>query len=123
MMYDTHPDNISKELSQRDQLSNTDWFGIFIDAYRDGINGVGFIVTPAGIQFDAKYSAFGEDDNWDAVWESHAQITTQGWVAEIKTPYSAIRFPKVTEQLWHVNFGRRITRTQEKIFWSSIDPE
>ena len=118
MLYDTKPDSILKELSQRDQFGNTDWFGIFLDPYRDGINGVSFIVTPAGVQFDAKYSVFGEDENWDAVWESAANITDKGWIVEMKIPYSAIRFPDVREQTWHVNFGRMIRRKQQKSFWS-----
>lgn len=123
MMYDTKPDSILQELSQRDQFGNTDWFGIFIDPYRDGINGVSFIVTPAGVQFDAKYSDFGEDSNWDAVWESQTAINAEGWVAEFKIPYSAIRFPKTETQTWHVNFGRLIQREQQKSFWSEIDPQ
>jgi hypothetical protein len=123
VMYDSKPDSILQELSQRDQLGNTDWFGVFLDPYRDGINGVSFIVTPAGVQFDAKYSDFGEDENWDAVWVSQTTINSQGWVAELKIPYSAIRFPKTQMQTWHLNFGRLLRREQQKSFWSEIDPQ
>ena len=122
-LYDSQPDSISKELSQRDQLLNTDWFGIFLDPYRDGINGVSFILTPAGVQFDAKYSTFGEDESWDAVWEAEAQITEDAWVAEFKIPYSAIRFPKQEQQTWGINFGRSIARLGEQYFWSEVNPE
>lgn len=121
--YDTQPDSILKELSQRDNLGNTDWAGIFIDTYRDGINGVGFIVTPANVQFDAKYSTFGEDEGWDAVWESKTSITPDGWIAEIKIPYSAIRFPKEDNQVWHINFMRMIKRKQERSTWNPLDPQ
>ncbi len=117
------PDSILMELSERDDFGNTDWFGLFIDSYRDGINGVSFIVTPANVQFDAKYSTFGEDENWDAVWESRTSINAEGWVAELHIPYSAIRFPKTNEQTWHINFGRLIQRSQQKSFWSKIDPQ
>lgn len=121
--WDTEPGDIKKELTQRDQFGNTDWFGAFIDSYQDGLNAIGFIVTPAGVQFDAKYSVFGEDTGWDAVWESAAAITPTGWIAEIKIPYSAIRFPKTDTQTWHINFGRQIQRLQQKSFWSPIDPK
>ncbi len=123
MLHDTNPDSILQQLSQRDEFGNTDWFGVFIDAYRDGINGVSFIVTPSEVQFDAKYSAFGEDSNWDAVWESKTRITSEGWVAEMKIPYAAIRFPDTQEQTWHINFGRLIGRGKEKSFWNQIDPQ
>lgn len=122
-LYDSQPDSVAKELSQRDRLLNTDWFGVFLDPYQDGINGVSFILTPSGVQFDAKYSTFGEDTSWDAVWEGEAQITEDGWVAEFKIPYSAIRFPKVDRQTWSINFGRRIARLGEKYFWSEVNPE
>ncbi|HQU60201.1 MAG TPA: DUF5916 domain-containing protein, partial [Saprospiraceae bacterium] len=122
-LYDSRPDSILKELSERDNLGNTDWFGVFIDAFRDGINGFGFIVTPNGVQFDAKYSTFGEDEAWDGIWESRASLSDDGWVAEIKLPYAAIRFPDVAEQTWHINFGRFIGRSQEKSFWNTIDPK
>ncbi len=122
-MFDTAVDSIQKELSERDELGNTEWFGVFIDAYRDGINGFEFIVTPSNVQFDAKASVSGEDTNWDAVWESSVSINSEGWVAEIRIPYSAIRFPDIDEQLWHINFGRKMARNQEKSFWSEVDPE
>lgn len=121
--YDTNPDSILQELSQRDNLGNTDWVGVFIDTYRDGINGVSFIVTPANVQFDAKYSTFGEDEGWDAVWESKTKITPDGWIAEIKIPYSAIRFPKMDNQVWHLNFMRMIKRKQERSTWNALDPQ
>lgn len=122
-MYDVQPDSIQKELSERDDLRNTEWFGVVIDAYRDGINGFGFLITPSNVQFDTKYSTFGEDESWDGVWESNVSINSEGWVAEMLIPYSAIRFPDTEEQLWHINFGRKVARSQEKSWWSEVDPQ
>jgi len=121
-MYDPDSKKIPTQFSQRDGIGNADWFGVFLDAYRDGINGVSFIVTSSNSQFDAKYSTFGEDEGWDAVWESQVQITSDGWVAELRIPYSAIRFPEIDEQTWHINFGRMDQQLQEKGFWSEINP-
>ena len=122
MLYDSQPDSILREVRQRDNIGNSDWFGIFLDPYQDGINGVSFIVSAAGTQFDAKYSVFGEDENWDAVWKSAIQYTAEGWVIELRIPYSAIRFPNIAEQVWGLNFGRMIRRDLEKSFWSAVDP-
>jgi len=126
---DSHPDSILNELSQRDRLGNTDWFGVIIDAYQDGINGVEFILTPAGIQFDAKFSGipsglsdYTEDVTWDAVWSSAAKITTNGWVCEMKIPYSALRFKTQQNQNWNINFFRNIRRSREKSSWNTILP-
>ena len=52
MLYDSSPDSIMTELSLRDNIGNADWFGVFIDAYRDGNNGVGFMVTASNVQTD-----------------------------------------------------------------------
>ncbi|PSR15130.1 MAG: hypothetical protein DA408_01420 [Bacteroidetes bacterium] len=122
-IYDDQPDRILRELSERDNLGNTDWFGVVIDAYRDGINGFGFIVTASNVQLDTKYSSQGEDDNWDAVWESNVNINEEGWVVEMRIPYAALRFPSLDEQLWHLNFVRQVARTKEKSFWSEVNPQ
>ena len=116
-------DSVSTELSARDNMGNVDWFGVFIDSYMDGINGFEFIVTAAGVQWDAKASNNGEDDEWDAIWESAVSVNADGWVAEMKIPYSAVRFPNKEAQTWHINFGRKTARSQEKTFWSEIDPK
>jgi len=34
MMYDTAPDSILQQVTQRDEIGNSDWFGIFIDPYK-----------------------------------------------------------------------------------------
>ncbi|MEZ4986006.1 MAG: DUF5916 domain-containing protein [Saprospiraceae bacterium] len=122
-LMDARPDSIQKELSERDNIANADFFGVVFDAYRDGINGFEFITTAANVQFDAKISNMGEDESWDAVWDSAVSIDDNGWVVEMFIPYSAIRFPEQEEHLWHFNIIRRITRVQEKSFWNEVDPE
>ncbi|NNE56403.1 MAG: hypothetical protein HKN32_10310, partial [Flavobacteriales bacterium] len=91
--------------------------------FQDGINGFEFITTPAGVQFDALISTFGEDSNWNAVWQCETSITDEGWFVEMKIPYSAIRFPSKPEQTWDVNAFRTIRRLREQSFWNFVDPE
>ena len=123
LMHDSAPDSILSQLSARDQLENTDFFGFWISSFRDGINAFEFFVTPAGIQLDAQVSTFGEDFNWNAVWQCNTSITEHGWIAEFKIPYSALRFPDQEEQVWDVNFTRVIRRHREQSFWRTIDPK
>ncbi|NEM96126.1 DUF5916 domain-containing protein [Pontibacter burrus] len=122
VMQDAAPDSIFKSLSQRDDLGNADWFGVFLDTYKDEINGYGFFITPAGVQLDARYSATGEDFSWNAVWESSTSIQGNKWVAEFKIPYSAIRFSARPEQLWGLNFMRNRQATRQGYFWNHVDP-
>lgn len=116
-------DSILRELTERDNIGNSDWFGFVVDTYRDELNGFEFIVTAAGVQFDAKLSAFGEDDRWNAVWYSETTLTEHGWYCEMKIPYSAIRFPKEEVQDWNINIIRNIRRLRQKVFWNEIDPK
>jgi hypothetical protein len=122
VMHDVSQDSIFREMSRRDDLGNTDWFGVFFDTYKDQINGFGFIVSPAGVQFDARYSSNGEDESWNAVWESSTSLQGTDWVAELKIPYSAIRFGSKEEQLWGLNFMRNRQSTREAFFWNHVEP-
>jgi len=122
-MYDAAPDSIRRGLAGRDQIGDASYIGIFIDAYQSGLNGESFIVTSAGVQFDAKYSENGEDENWNSVWKSSVQFTDEGWTAEMRIPFSALRFPKKNVQNWWVNFQRRDRRIGEESWWKHVDPE
>ncbi len=121
-MHDDEADKILKELSVRDRFNNTDWFGITLDTYQDGLNAFAFIVTAAGVQQDIKYSGGFQDSNWDAVWSSEVLIHENGWNAEIFIPYSAIRFPNTDIQKWNLQLGREIRREREQCYWNPIDP-
>ncbi|MBI9067452.1 MAG: carbohydrate binding family 9 domain-containing protein [Salinivirgaceae bacterium] len=119
-LYDNKPDSIMKQLVNRDEVGQADFFGISIDPFNDGLNGYTFIVTSANIQFDARQSSF-EDSSWDAVWVSEVSIKKDGWVVEMEIPYSALRFPKKEEQIWGLNIVRNVQRTREKSFWNNVD--
>ena len=121
-MHDSNADKILKELSVRDERNNTDWFGITLDTYQDGLNGFAFIVTAAGVQQDIKFAGGEEDSNWDAVWQSAVKIHDKGWNAEIFIPYSAIRFPNTEIQHWNIQLARELRREREQSFWNPIDP-
>lgn len=121
-MYESDPDSINNFLTERDWFGNADFFIVVFNTYQDGINGEGFAVTPAGVQIDIKYSYGDESSSWNAVWESATTIDEQGWVAEMKIPYSALRFPAVDKQIWGVNFGREIRRKRERSWWNFINP-
>ncbi|AIZ65262.1 hypothetical protein PK28_14240 [Hymenobacter sp. DG25B] len=123
IMHDVSADSIMREMGQRDDLGNTDFFAIFLDTYHDKLNGYGFCVTPSGVQLDARYSpAGGEDWNWNAVWDSRTSIQGTDWVAEMRIPYSAIRFSKAPEQLWGLNFMRMRKRDNAQYTWNEVKP-
>ncbi len=123
MLYDSLPNTINTQLCERDGYSNADDFTVGIDTYDDDLNGYRFSVTAAGVQSDQRISLNSNGDrSWDAVWESAVHITENGWVCEIKIPYSAIRFPSKPVQNWGMQFNRSVNTTGEFILWSPVDP-
>ena len=135
---------IKREFTKRDDTGNADWFSVLIDTYRDGLNGYEFGVTTAGVQFDKRYSPTtsrgggggnsgiggsssgswgGGDQTWDAVWHSAVHVEENRWTAEIKIPYSAIRFSDKPEQRFGFNVQRYRRDTRQELFWSPRRPE
>jgi hypothetical protein len=101
-LYDD-PALIRKQITARDgeSQSDVDYFSIFLDTYNDHQNGFQFLVTTANVQTDARlspnstsdFNSFG-DKTWDAVWESKVSMKADGWVVEMRIPYSSLRLQK-----------------------------
>lgn len=127
-MFDPYPDSIYTELGGRDadRNLNADHFNVDISPYNDGTNGFTLKVSASGVQTDSRQTTgnrHGKDVNWDAVWESEVRITEDGWVAELKIPYSVMRFPQKPVQEWGINFWREIRRYREWSTWNPVDRE
>ena len=117
-------EEIKTQLTERDQVGNTDWAGIIIDTYGNGTEGFEFLLCATGTQFDAKVSiSDGEDQNWDEIWYSAVELTDKGWYAEMRIPYSAIRFPNKDVQSWRINIMRRMADSGQRASYQYIDPE
>ncbi|MFK8037337.1 MAG: DUF5916 domain-containing protein [Crocinitomicaceae bacterium] len=120
-MYEVHSDSITKTLSRRDKFGNADLFGVVIDTYGASTIGFGFLVTAAGVQIDEIHSPNNIDRNWNAVWFSSVKCLDNKWVAELKIPLAAFRFPNQTIQDWKANFTRHIRRNREDSNWQYFD--
>jgi hypothetical protein len=121
IMHDEAPDKIKKEITNRDSFGVTDYFSVFINGFNDGQQDFRFYVTAAGVQIDCISTESYNDFSWDAIWDSKTALTDQGWVAEIKIPYAAIRFPNTNKQTWGINFLRNIERDVQIYSWNRID--
>ncbi|MCX6305787.1 MAG: DUF5916 domain-containing protein [Bacteroidetes bacterium] len=122
-MFDPHPDSIPAQLGLRDATSlNADNFIFVVSPFNDGLNAFCFLVFASDVQSDFKLAADREDDfSWDAVWLSKARKNAQGWVVEMKIPYSAIRFPIKPIQEWGINCQRQVRRFREVDTWNLVD--
>lgn len=119
MMYDSQPDSIVSRLSRRDDIPESDWFGIGFDSYYDKQTAFVFIVLPSGSKADNLTYNDGRDEDysWDPVWEAETKILPNGWSAELKIPLSQIRFSEGNDT-WGMNVARRISRKLEETNWN-----
>jgi len=113
-LYDSHPDSIVARLARRDQGTNSDRFQVFVDSYHDKRSGYYFGISAAGTLYDGTlFNDDWDDDTWDGVWEGKVTRDSQGWTAEMRIPYSQLRFVKRSQYVWGINFRRDIARKNE----------
>jgi len=118
------PDSISNVYSVRDDYNaNADVFSIFLDTYNDHQNGFYFGITSTGVQLDGKILLGDFNDQLNLVWESKVRRTENSWLAELRIPYSALRFSKKEIQSWNINFNRQIARNREESTWVRVNPD
>jgi len=113
-LYDSSPDSIMALLDRRDNMNTADWFGVFLDPYRDKRTGNYFVVGPSGTMADGVlYNDDWDDSDWDGVWEGKSSIDEYGWTMEMRIPFSQLRFQDKEQQVWGINFRRDIGRKNE----------
>jgi hypothetical protein len=133
--YDDNPSAIVSTDSRRDSsLDNTDSFRVLIDGLLDRQNGYVFGTNPAGIEFDGQVSREAQGQaisggegglnlNWDTSWTVRTAVSDIGWSAEMRIPFTSLRFGADSVQTWGFNFERRIRRNNEVAFWAPLSQE
>src|SRR2546422_107518 len=114
-LFDSEPRRIAKRLVRRDADSQSDEFRVLFDSYHDHRTAYRFVVNPAGVKSDLFWGDDGgfSDDSWDPVWEAAVAVDSLGWTAELRIPFSQLRFSHAAEKVWGVRFVRWIQRKQE----------
>jgi Domain of unknown function (DUF5916)/Carbohydrate family 9 binding domain-like len=101
-------------LARRDSFGTSDFLSINIDSAHDRLSGAAFTVYPSNTQVDSiLFNDIGEDTSWDGVWESASKVVANGWVTEIRVPFSQLRFPEKANHTWGINVTRRTVRNNE----------
>jgi hypothetical protein len=121
-LFDAQPDRVVGRLGRRDSYTSSDEFWVAIDSYHDHRTAFCFGVNPAGVRSDeitTNDDPHG-DESWDPVWEVATRTDSLGWVAEMRIPFSQLRFSSAEEQLWGINFYRQIFRNNEETVWSWV---
>lgn len=137
-LFDSNPGSIVFGQTLRDaSLNDSDAFVVVLDTYGDRQNGFVFGTSPAGIEFDGQVagegrgggpgggrqqrgSASGFNLNWDGSWDVATSTDVRGWYAEMRIPFSTLRYSGGGPQQWGVNFERKIRRNSEQAMWAPI---
>jgi len=119
--FDTNPDSIVNRLTRRDEQDG-DLVGIIIDSFHDLRTGFLFGVSSTGVKYDHMMTNDGqnEDPTWDPNWWVKTSINKEGWVAEMKIPFSQVRFDKNSGDVWGFDVGRVLYRKNETTYWQHI---
>lgn len=119
-MYDTQgAAGVMTRLVRRDASFDSDYLELVIDSYHDHLSRAFFDLNPSGSKGDQiGVGTSCCDASWDPVWEGVTRIDADGWSAEIRIPYSQLRFPRVESQTWGLQVRRFIKRNNEQDQWS-----
>ncbi|MEO1626115.1 MAG: DUF5916 domain-containing protein, partial [Bacteroidota bacterium] len=119
--HDPEPDKVVRRMSRRDGFDG-DWVEINIDSYLDKRTAFSFTISASGVKGDELISNNG--DNWDAswnpIWYAKTSPDPRGWTAEIKIPFSQLRFADQQEMVWGIQFTRFDFRKNERSVWNFI---
>ena len=89
------PENVVAATYKRDEMNlSISNFSVILDTFNDNENALWFAVTPTGSRTDGAVSNDGMSTSlaWNTIWEAEAVITDFGWTAEMRIPFSSIRF-------------------------------
>jgi hypothetical protein len=122
--FDPDPAKIRAPFADRDNISSeTDYGGIIINPRNDGRTAQLLLANPRGIQYDAVSDDFsGEDSSPDLYWDSAGRITKDGWVLEMRVPFSSLRYPKGNPQTWSIMLYRNYSREFRYQFFTTTLP-
>ncbi len=118
--FDTEPEKIVRRMSRRDGFDG-DWVEVNIDSYFDKRTAFSFTGSVSGVKGDEMISNDGDswDSTWDPIWYLKTSIDSLGWIAEMKIPFTQLRFSNHKEsQVWGFQINRRFFRNEEQSHWA-----
>jgi hypothetical protein len=110
---DPEPSRIRAPFVERDEIVGTDDnVAVLLDTRGDGQTAVELRVNPRGQQADAVFNdaSRNEDFSPDFFYDTAARITDFGWAAEMRIPFSSLRYPKRDAQEWRILVWRNYPR-------------
>jgi hypothetical protein len=122
---DPEPGRIRAPFVERDGVIGTDDnVAIFLDTRNDRRSAVELRVNPRGVQADGVFNDASQVEDFapDFLYDSAARVTDQGWQAELRVPFSSLRYPARDPQEWGIMVWRNYPRDFRYAFHSNPMP-
>ena len=119
----TPPDKWVANEMRRDgaQLNQNDSFGVLLDTFGDGHDGLFFSTNPLGALQDQQITEERTSNvDWDPVWDVKTSRFDGGWTVEMRIPFKSLRYRPGASQVWGIQLRRVVRRLNEWSFVSSV---
>lgn len=114
---------IQAPLTRRDGTFRSEHLWISLDTYHDRRTAYSYGVSASGARMDFLHRSdaeFNRDSGYDPVWQARVHVEEGAWTAELRIPFSQLRFNASDSQIWGLNVDRWIPSTNEDVFWIAI---
>ena len=125
-MFSKDPSTIRSLITRRDNETNAEQLAVSIDTYNNKRTAYTFAVTAGGVRLDYFHESDSQnntDYSFNPVWTAETHIGAEGWTAEMRIPFSQLRFNEAPTQDWGININRQIPANNEDIFWIYVPKE
>ena len=110
-------------LGNRDDVGNAERILVSLDTHRDRTTAYTFGVTVGGVRVDymqARDLEGWQDSSFDPVWQARVEAGPETWTAEMRIPFSQLRFSTGGDQIWGLNVRRWNPTTYLDVYWVVI---
>ncbi|WP_400263367.1 DUF5916 domain-containing protein [Sphingobacterium sp. SG20118] len=121
---DKHPETMNSFIGNRDDNTNGDLISIAFDTYHDYRVASEFNINLGGNKTDLTVTdKLSVNLSWNTVWEgrTHINLADSSWTAELRIPFSQLRYNQISSDgIWGLHVRRIIRRNNEVQNWSLI---
>lgn len=118
------PSAIRTSITRRDGESDAETFTVSLDTYLDRRTAYSFTVSSGGVRGDAYHAQDSEDSGretqFDPIWNARTKVDAEGWIAEMRIPFSQLRYNASAEQVWGMQLTRNVADIAERVQWTLI---
>ena len=110
-------------MGRRDEADQAEHFLVSLDTYLDRRTAYTFGVTAAGVRMDEYYPSdnwWDGDETFNPVWLARTSTDAEGWTAELRIPFSQLRFNDRAPQIWGLNMKRWVPSRNEETYWAPV---